>query len=441
MRLSRRKLDFWLHAGIFSLYLGTLSVLGLARRLDDTLGNAALFGLLVLTLALLVYAVLRTRGVPLFGLVLLGLLPFVHYVAFVATGASTVGAYIYLYKFGGFLLAPFVWLWVRRHDDSQVERVLMLLGLVTALRALLAFALPGLHPGGGGTGAPAFADDFSIYERVGGLARVFYPGMALMFLGLLISLERVLSGRSRRVWPDVLTAALFGAALLVTLSRGTVIFAVLLTSLYVLVRLVQRPAAHLRLARVGLGGLVALNALALVLTFSSVGAAVDTSLVGLTRSDRLTLDRANITWRERQVRLAFNLVNTEERRVFGVGTHTLIPGNPDLLTGATNDLHYSYHSILWTFGYVGLGLLVGFGIVQPLLRALRARGQLVLPFAFTTLFIALVGAYTIVFTTPDWNFMLCLCAAYLNARAWRRRPASAPEASGLQGARSGAVSL
>lgn len=124
-----------------------------------------------------------------------------------------------------------------------------------------------------------------------------------------------------------------------------------------------------------------------------------------------------------------------------MGTHTLIPSNPDLLTGATNDLHYSYHSILWTFGYVGLGLLVAFGIVQPLVRAVWARGQLVLPFAFTTLYIALVGAYTIVFTTPDWNFALCLCAAYLNARAWKRQPSSRRETADLQAAPSGAVSL
>lgn len=185
---------------------------------------------------------------------LLGLLPLVHYGVFVVTGASTVGASIYLYKFGGFLLAPFVWLWVRRHDDAQVERVIMLLSLVTALRALLAFALPGVHPGAAGTGALAFADDFGIYERVGGFARVFYPGMALVFLGLLISLERVLSARTLRVWPEVFKVALFTAALLVTLSRGSIIFALLLTSLYVLVRLLQRPVAHLRLARVALGG-------------------------------------------------------------------------------------------------------------------------------------------------------------------------------------------
>lgn len=62
MHLSRRKVDFWLHAGIFSLYLGTLSVFGLAKRVNDALGNAALFGLLVLSLALLAYAALRTRG-------------------------------------------------------------------------------------------------------------------------------------------------------------------------------------------------------------------------------------------------------------------------------------------------------------------------------------------------------------------------------------------
>ncbi|WP_146009563.1 O-antigen ligase family protein [Deinococcus planocerae] len=432
MHLSRRKVEFWLHAGLFSLYLGTLSLLGLAERLNETLGNLAQVGLLGLTLLLLIVTVLRTRRVPMFGLVLLGLLPYAHYAFFWATGESTAGAFIYLYKFGGFLLAPFVWWWARRHDDGQVERVVMLLALVAAVRALLAFALPGLHPGAAGGGGSAFADDFSIYERVGGLARVFYPGMALVFLGLLMSLENALSGRVSRLWPEVFKVGLFFAALLVTFSRGTIIFAVLLTVLYVLVRVLQRPVAQFRLARIALGGVVVLGALTLVLSFSSLGASLGDSLSGLQRSDRLTLDRANITWRERQVDLAFSLVNTDAERVWGVGTNTLIPSNPDLLIGATNDLHYSYHSILWTFGYVGLGLLVAFGIVQPLVRALWARGRWVLPFAFTTLFIALVGGYTIVFTSPDWNFMVGLCAAYLSARAARPQRVSSPETPDLQ---------
>ncbi|GMA13851.1 hypothetical protein E5F05_17425 [Deinococcus metallilatus] len=432
MHLSRRKVDFWLHVGLFGLYLGTLSVFGMARRLDSSVGNAALFGLLVLTAVLLAYTALRTRRVPLFGLVLLGLLPYLHYLVFLVTGSSTDGAYIYLYKFSGFLLAPFLWLWARTHDDGQVGRVLTLLALITALRALLAFALPGLHPGAGGTHAAAFADDFGIYERIGGLARVFYPGIALIFLGLLMALENLLSGRSRWVWPEVGKILLFVAALLVTLSRGTVIFAALLITLYVLVRLLQVRAAGWRLARLAVGGLIAINALALAFSFSSLGASLDTSLTGLEHSDRLSLDRHNIDWRERQVNLAFTLVDTEEERLFGVGTHTLIPSNPDLLTGSTNDLHYSYHSILWTFGYLGLALLVVFGIVQPLLSAVWARGRWVLPFAFTTLFIALVGAYTIVFTSPDWNFMLGLCAAYLNARAWGFQRASFPRSPELQ---------
>ncbi|WP_216327541.1 hypothetical protein [Deinococcus aestuarii] len=419
MHLSRRKVDFWLHAALFSLYLGTLSVFGFAERLNETLGNLALMGLLGLTLGLLTFTVLRTRRVPLFGLVLLGLLPYAHFASFWATGAPTTGAFVYLYKFAGFLLVPFVWWWVRRHDDDQVERVIMLLALVGAVRALLAFALPGLHPGAAGGGGPSFADDFGIYERVSGLARVFYPGMALMFLGLLMSVENMLAGRARRLWPELFKAGLFLTALLVTFSRGTIIFAVALTLLYVLVRLVQRPAAHLRVARVTLGGLMALSALAVVLSFSSLGASLGPALSGLERSDRLSLDRTNIDWRERQADLAFTLVNDDQERVLGVGTNTLIPSNLDLRTGTTNDLHYSYHSILWTFGYVGLGLLVIFGIVQPLARAVWARGRWVLPFAFTTLFIALVGSYTIVFTSPDWNFMLGLCAAYLNARAYR----------------------
>lgn len=431
MHLSRREVKFWLYAGVFSLYLGTLSVFGVLHRLSGALGDVALLGLLALTFALLALAAVRTRGVPLFGLVLLGLLPYGHYLTFLVTDAPTTGAFIYLYKFGGFLLAPAVWWWVRRHDDAQVERMVTLLGLVIAVRALLAFALPGLYPGRAGNGLPEFADDVLVYERVGSIARVFFPGMALVFLGLVMSLEQVLAGHARRVGIELAKVAVFLAALLVTLSRGTLIFAALLVTLYIFVRLWQVRAAGWRLARIVLGGLVAANALALVLIFSSLGASLGGSFGGLLRSDRVTLDRGNIDWRERQVDLAFGLVNTTEERLFGVGTNTLIPSDPTWLSGTTNDLHYSFHSILWTFGYVGLGLLVLFGIVQPLVRAVRARGRWVLPFAFTILFIALVGSYTIVFTSPDWNFMLCLCAAYLNARALRAQRVATPQ-PGLQ---------
>lgn len=427
MHLSRRKVDLFLYAALLSLYLGTLSIFGFLKRLHDGVGNAALLVLLMLTFGSLVYAVLRARRLPLFGLVLLGLLPYAHYLFFVVTDVSTEGAFIYLYKFGGFLLAPLIWWWIRGRDDKQVERVVTLLGLIMVFRVLLAFIIPGLYPGRGGNGLPEFADDVVVYERVGGLARVFFPGMALVFLGMLMSLDNVLSGRARQVWPEIGKAGLFFGALIISLSRGTIIFAVLLTTLYVLVRLLQVRAAGVRLARVGLGGLIAVNALALVFSFSSLGASLGTSLSGLLRSDRVTLDRGNIDWRERQVDLAFSLVNTEEERLIGVGTNTLIPSDPDWLSGATNDLHYSYHSIAWTFGYLGLGLLVVFGIVQPLVRAVWARGRWVMPFVFTTLFIALVGVYTIVFTTPDWNFMLCLCAAYLNARAWSLQRAPSPE--------------
>ncbi|MFC4637076.1 hypothetical protein [Deinococcus hohokamensis] len=425
MQLRRREVDLWLHAGLFSLYLGTLSVFGFTRRIDPALGSAAQLGLLLLTWTLLLFAMWRSKRLPLGGIVLLALLPYLHMLYFSATGEPSGGAFSYFYKFSGFLIAPYLWVWARYRDDAQIERTLMLVALLLAARAVLSFAVPGLA-----TTAGRFADDFTIYEWVGPLPRIFYPGMALVFFGLMVSLRNIFLTSGRQLTLETAKAVLFVAALAVNLSRGIMMFAVLVITLLLLVKFSSTRVSAGRKGRLVLTALLSVSGLTLLVVATPLSDTVSQVAAGFGNQERFSLDQRNLDWRVQQVRAAYRLVETDEERFLGVGTNTFIPESIEhpVPGEVTNELHYSYDSVRWTFGYAGLVLLVGFALLQPFVRivALRPQSPLLLPVVMTTGFISLVGIYTVVFTTTDWSFVLSLCAAYLNARceAWRSAPAS-----------------
>ncbi|ADV65812.1 hypothetical protein Deima_0148 [Deinococcus maricopensis DSM 21211] len=423
MYVRRDTLDIWLHAALFSLYLGTLSVIGTASRLG--LGSVSMLGLILLTLTLTASAAWRARSVPLLGVTLLGALPFAHLAVGVLGGGSTDGSFVYLYKFSGYLLIPYLWVWACTRTDERIERTLMLIATFIAVRALATFVLPAL-----GRDHVGLADDFIIWERVGPLARVFFPGQGLMFLGLMIALRGVFVARGQDLKREGLRAALFMGALGVTFSRGSLIFAALLATLFILVRFARQRAASSHKARLVLGALMALNAAGVAVFLTPLATPAGQFVTQFRGQERFSLDPRNLDWRAEQVRAARLLIRTDEDRAFGVGTATHIPEDVahPIPGQVTNELHYSYASVQWTFGNVGLALLAVFGIAQPLLRAAirRPATRLALPAALTLAYIALCGAYTITFTSTDWSFMLALCGAYLNARSSRHAPPAVP---------------
>ncbi|UBV44314.1 O-antigen ligase family protein (plasmid) [Deinococcus taeanensis] len=426
MQLRRRDVDLWLHAALFSLYLGTVSVFGVTRRIDPALGSAAQLGLILLTWSLMLFAVWRSRRLPQGGLLLLALLPYAHMLYFSAAGEPAGGAFSYLYKFSGFLIAPYLWLWARHRDDRQIERTLMLLATLLAARAVLSFAAPGLT-----TTAGRFADDFTIYEWVGPLPRIFYPGMALVFYGLMVSLRNIFRAPDRQLSAETVRAVLFLAALAVNLSRGILMFAVLVTTLLLLVKFASARVAAVRKGRLVLTALLTVSGVSLLVVTTPLSDTLAQVAAGFSHQERFSLDQRNLDWRAQQVSAAFRLVETTEEQLLGVGTNTFIPESIEhpVPGEVTNELHYSYDSVRWTFGLLGLALLVGFGLLQPALRLalVRPPSPLLLPLVMTGGFIALVGIYTVVFTTADWSFVLSLCVAGVNARCdlWRRAPAPA----------------
>lgn len=422
MIIPRDQLDYWGYAALFSLYLGSFSLFGTLDRLAPGAATGALLLWLGLTWLGGALALLHLRSLPLAGalLILLGLMPYGYFAWLYLSGAPMVGAFSYFYKFASLLCFPAVYLWCLRRPDARIEGTLLLLATVVAVRALLAFAVPGLHPGSGGNGHEIMWDDVNIYEWIGPLPRVFYPGTALVFFGLIVSAERIMTrGTGMRL--EVARALLFTAALGVTLTRGFLIAAVALIGLYVGLRwltsqvtLARRTRLVVGLTLLGLGGMVGVATTPAGLTLSQVAEQYR-------GQERFSLDTRNMDWRAEQVALAFSLVQTPEQRWLGVGTNVTIPEdikapNPWETTG---ELHYSYHSVQWTFGYAGLTLLIVGGLILPLLGALRwrLRTPLALALGFTLVFIAIIGSYTIVFTNSDWNFMLVVCGAFLLARA------------------------
>ncbi|CAM4015490.1 hypothetical protein [Deinococcus marmoris] len=422
MRIPRIQLDFWGHAALFSLYLGTVSVFGNLSRIAPGVASAALLGWLGLTWAWAAWALLKMPRIPLPGVLLLvlGLLPYGYFIFLYTTGQPLVGAFSYFYKFAPLLLFPALYRWCLHHNDTWIERTLLILATVIALRTLIAFVIPGVFPGRSGSGAASLWDDVVIYEKIGPLARVFYPGVALVFWGLVMSVDRALT-RGMGVRLEVARALMFLAALGVSLTRGFLLTTFALLALYIAGRWVTTHVTVQRRFRALLSAALLVLAAAVGLATTPAGLAVGRTVEQYSGQERFSLDTKNIDWRAEQAQLAFTLIQSSEQRWLGIGTNVSIPEdikspNP---WEVTNELHYSYHSIQWTFGYLGLTLLTAGGLALPALTALRwrLRSTLALSLGLTLVFIAVIGSYTIVFTNADWNFMMTLCGAFLLARS------------------------
>jgi len=158
------------------------------------------------------------------------------------------------------------------------------------------------------------------------------------------------------------------------------------------------------------GALLLLGTLTGVALVSGYGDALLKRFADVGSSDRLTLDDRNMRWREDQADAAFSMMKDSADWIVGIGPTATVP----LSHGTMNELHFGYHSVLWTFGLVGLSLLVltllhtlAGAFVGPRKRAYIREA------ALATIFMAITGAYTGVFTVPDCAIVLALAAGYL----------------------------
>lgn len=408
-------------AAVIVVYTGSLSPVFIATALSARLGGMtrgaiALSGCLLLGIGALLNNRVRLRAA-----VLLGVIPYLYLFVILLRGETTDGAFVYLYYFAPFLFAGLLWALLRRVTDRQFFWTIAAVGSLIAVRAILVFIFPDrLGP------AREFAagtDAFFAFDYVGALPRVFFPGQGLLFAGMAIAWHEIMYGRGRSQLAAIPFLLLELAGLLVAMTRGVTILTVLMFALLVVWTLLDSRARGRRRLNVLAGGIVLL-----VAALGAVALLSDSkSLLDLESSDRLSLNEHNLVWREDQMHDAFSMMKTDTDWVFGVGPNRFVPG----AASENNQLHLSYHSVVWTFGFVGLGVLVAVlltGILAPLF--VRERREYWRPMWMTILFIAAVGTYTPTFGTVDWNLALMLATAYL----WlpgAARAASDPDAREL----------
>jgi hypothetical protein len=345
-------------------------------------------------------------------LFLLGLLPFLWFLALVLRKNELVGAYSYLLKFSPYLTV-FYWLTiVRNRGVSSLATSVKVLAAVLGIRHIAVF----LFPGALGEKAPkALYDATFVYGFVGTVPRVFGPGMMLLGLAAILYLGDWT--RRRLTIPGYAGLAVAILASATTLTRG-VLLVELAGGIGILSVRAWHTKGHLRLTTV-----VGATAV-LLLVGSLLWLAGSNSLENLApdAGDRLSLDTRTFDWRLAQVDRAFSLSDQWwGNPLFGVGPQTFIRNDANSRVPDTNELHYSFLSVLWTFGAVGLVLLLWPLAVAALLgrRMAFSGGHLTEWYIGLWMFIV-QGLYTGTFTEVGSALGVTLCvAAILGSRPHR----------------------
>ena len=395
-------------AAILCIYSGALSPIAFALQIHPRLGGMVRGGLALLALPLLVVGFCLNGRLRFPAMALFGLLPYVYLVGTALTQSHLEGAYSYLYKCAPYLCAGVVWWLLYRIRDRALFWLLVSLGAFVSLRALFVFLFPTLAPQRDPLSDDA--DGFLVYELVGALPRVFYPGMAVIFLGLAVSLRGVIRERGGQQAASAAFLVLGSLGLLVTMTRGLLIigaFLLFLQALWILndARLSANRKLNFALIALSVGGTVLAVALAGGLGSRLLGGVADVA-----SSDRLTLDDRNLVWREKQADAAFSLMKSDRDWLVGMGTTASVP----LAHGTLNELHLGYHTVLWTFGLLGLTILLTM-VGQAVLGGWygpRAR-----PYWremwIAVVFVAANGVYIPTFTLADFGIVLVIATAYV----------------------------
>jgi hypothetical protein len=347
--------------------------------------------------------------------VCLGVLPLIHVSIIWARDDSTVGCFAYMYKMAPYCSIPY-WVFVARRGSIRSIAVLVkALAIVTSVRLLLVFFLPGVF--GVQTSSHAIYDGTYLYSMVGGWPRVKGPGTVLLVTAVLV----YVAGWARREASLLgFTACLLAVGGIIATQNRSSFVVLVLGSLAVLAVTIVQSRGHAR-------GLVALSLAFACSTILGIALLVPGIQQDFEQvfGDRVTLDDANIVWRDLQLDRAFTSVGwTWRNTVFGAGTNTFVLKDQRIDLGASNELHYSFVSIYWTFGLLGIGLLM-FGLIAVLV--LRCRPALKDP-ACLSYYVGTLAILGYAWINPafTWNdtvlaLMLCVSGAWEGSG---RRPVS-----------------
>ena len=394
--------------GIFVIYSGALSPISLALQVNPRLGGVVRGGFALIGLPLLIAGFCLNRRWEFAPMALFGLLPYIYLLYGAFTRNHLEGSYIYLYQFAPYLCAGLIWGILVTGYDRVLFWTVLGLGTCISLRALFVFLYPDLAPHYDPISESA--DGFIVYEFIGAFPRVFYPGQAMVFLGLALCVRGVIraSGRDRMICAAFLCIGSLG--LLVSMTRGLILIGAVLLVVEVLWTLNDARVALNRKLNVLVVGLsVGATVLGVVLA-SGYGDRLLRGMADVASSDRMSLNDRNLIWREKQADAAFSMMKSDRDWVVGMGTTASVP----MGHGTNNELHLGYHSVLWTFGLVGLTILIiiltsalAGGIWGPRARPYWREMWIVL------LFLAAIGTYTPVFTMADYAVVLVLAATYV----------------------------
>ena len=329
--------------------------------------------------------------------VFFGTLPFLDFAYALVSGKSTIGFYSYMFQYAGFFTAPY-WVWLTsRYGFRPAEVAIKWYALVVSIRQIAVFVLPeqlGQSPLG-----PAY-DGTLVYAYVGGLPRVFGPGAIILVIAVMLYVSDWLKGRL--LFRGFVAAVLCILATLMTLTRGTILIEFVMIGL--VLTFGKGRSGILKKFIGSLSGVVCLAGVGALLWFAANNAF--SSDLG----DRTSLDDATFRWRYAQVERAFYQGDrTWKDVVLGVGPNTFIRNDVNS-RDETNELHYSWASILWTFGVIGFSTLLVV-CVRVTIDGWKLGRELPETFPWTLGLLVLfgMGIYAPVFTTLDGVLAVSVC--------------------------------
>jgi hypothetical protein len=377
---------------------------------------AAVVGLCILAAVRSVLVRQSAMRWPVWTLLALGLLPFAHYIAVVSTSGIQPGIYSYLYKFAPYMTGLY-WASVARTMGLRpLALAVKTYAAVVSIRQIAVFLLPGSL---GAHSLNAVYDDTYVYSYVGSLPRVFGPGAMLMALAILLYVG---DWSRRQLGPaGYVGLAMASAASLTTLTRGTnlLLVAMVTASIFLPIKIRQRRGVSQTFKTIA--GIICLFVIVSGLYLAGSGRLEDL-LPGA--GDRVTADTTTFNWRYAQFERAF--VRSDAWRqnwLFGVGPETFIQNDSNDSHYTVNELHYSYASVLWTFGATGLGLLLGslFGAARYGWD-IAQRSPRGLEWYLGVWMFIIAGVYTPTFTENSAALGLTICTAAImgSVRSVRR---------------------
>lgn len=404
-------------AAVLVVYSGVFSPISTAAHFGG-LGGAARGILGVSALLLLGLGFVFNNRIRFPAFALFGILPYVYLLCLSLRQTQLEGAYNYLHKLAPYLCAGLIWYLLTRTSDRAVFWTILILATLISVRALAVFVFPNF--GSQPNELQDTTDSFFVFEYIGAYARVFYPGQALVFLGLALAVRGVIraSGRERAACAFFLV--LGSAALIATMIRGLLIIGACLLIVEAIWTLNDARISTNRKLNVVMIGVALATGLLGVLLASGYGDKMLKGVSDVTASERLSLDDRNFVWRQRQADAAFSMMKTDQDWLIGLGPTASVP----LAQGTLNELHFGYHSIVWTFGFVGLAiLLVGLlhalagGLYGPRERLYWRENWIAVAF------VVLNGGYVPALSIADFAIVLVFSAAYV----WAPRPRSGAE--------------